>query len=348
MADRLDSLQLYQGDLSKLRSRGLPVCNTEEEIAIAMGISLGKLRFLTLKNPALATTHYSHFPILKNNGETRIISAPIPSLKDAQIWILRKILDKIEISEAAHGFRHHRSIVTNARPHVGQDTIVKIDLQDFFGSIDYLRVRSVFTDIGYSENATNIFSLLCTVRVINQLESDREINYSSSQKRYLPQGAPTSPALSNIFCYTLDRDLTQLARALQFTYTRYADDLTFSGDRIASQKIARLFDSSQQIISREGFKINPDKTQILGKAQQHQVTGVIVNQKLNISKRKLDAFRATLYQIERDGLAGKTWGNSPDLIAAITGYANYVAMVDRVKGEKLLISIDRIKQKHQL
>jgi RNA-directed DNA polymerase len=164
----------------------------------------------------------------------------------------------------------------------------------------------------------------------------------------LPQGAVTSPALSNIFCYTLDRKLARLARALKFTYTRYADDLTFSGDRIAATKIDRLFVRLDEIVAGEGFKINEEKTQILGKGQQQQVTGIIVNQKLNISQRKLDAFCATLYQIECDGFAGKRWGNSPDLLAAITGYANYVAMVNPSRGEEFLNSIDRIVEKYRI
>jgi RNA-directed DNA polymerase len=348
MTNRLDSSYSDSGEPSKLQLRGLPFCNNAAEIAIEMGISLGKLQFLTLKNPALPNTHYSHFSILKNNGETRIISAPIPSLKDAQTWILRRVLDKLEVHDAAHGFYRQRSIVTNAQPHVGKDIIVKIDLQDFFGSIDYRRVKSVFTAIGYNETVADIFSLLCTARVVRNIERDGEIIFSNNHKRCLPQGAATSPALSNIFCHSLDRDLTQIAQALKFTYTRYADDLTFSGDRIAATKVDRLVDRLHAIIDREGFKINPDKTQILGRGQQQQVTGIVVNQKLNISKRKLDTFRATLYQIERDGLAGKKWGNSPDVFAAITGYANYIAMVNPSRGKELLMSIDLIKQKYQI
>jgi RNA-directed DNA polymerase len=336
-----DSVNAY-----RLAERNLPRCNNEEEIALAMGISLGKLRFLTLKNPDRLDTHYTHFPILKSNGETRIISAPIPSLKDAQTWILHRILNRIEVNEAAHGFCRNRSIVTNARPHVGQDIVIKVDLQDFFGSIDYSRAISVFIDVGYSEPAAQIFSLLCTARVVKQGVTDREIRYTKSHKRCLPQGAVTSPALSNIFCFTLDRNLAQLARALEFNYTRYADDLTFSGDRVAATKIDRLFVRLHEIVDRERFKINSDKTQILGKGQQQQVTGIVVNQKLNISKRKLAAFRSTLYQIERDGLTGKSWGSSSDLIAAINGYANYVAMVNPSKGAELLSSIERIEQKY--
>jgi RNA-directed DNA polymerase len=332
-------------DISKLRSRYLPCCNSVEEIALELGISVGKLRFLTLQHPVAIDTHYTHFTKLKSNGY-RIISVPIPSLKAAQNWILRRILERVEVHHAAHGFRRNRSIVTNARPHIGQDLVIKIDLQDFFGAIDDVRVKSVFSDLGYGETAANIFGLLCTARSVKQIGVDREIRYTKSRRRCLPQGAATSPALSNIFCFTLDRELAQLAKKLNFTYTRYADDLTFSGDRIAATNSDRLFSGLEEIVDREGFKINPDKTQILGRGQQQQITGIVVNQKLNISKHQVDSFRATLYQIERDGWAGKSWGNSPDLLAAITGYANYIAMVNPSKGQQLLNSIDRIVQKY--
>jgi RNA-directed DNA polymerase len=161
------------GDIDKLRFRYLPCCNSDEEIALAMGMSVGKLRFLTLQHPVSIDTHYTHFSRLKSNGESRIISAPIPSLKAAQAWILHRILERVEIHNAAHGFRRNRSIVTNARSHVGKEIVIKIDLQDFFGSIDYPRVRSVFFDLGYSEPAVDIFSLLCTARSVKQVGVDR-------------------------------------------------------------------------------------------------------------------------------------------------------------------------------
>jgi RNA-directed DNA polymerase len=142
--------------------------------------------------------------------------------------------------------------------------------------------------------------------------------------------------------------LSQIADNLGFCYTRYADDLTFLGTRDRYCHISTLMEQSELIIAKEGFTINPDKTQILNKSVRQQVTGIVVNQKLNISKTKLKAFRATLYQIEQEGLYGKKWGNSPDLMAAIAGFANYVAMVNPEKGKEFLKSVERIKQKYDL
>lgn len=138
-----------------------------------------------------------------------------------------------------------------------------------------------------------------------------------------------------------------MAEKLGFCYTRYADDLTFSTSGDASHRISNLIKNTKLIIASEGFTVNPDKTKILNKSVQQEVTGVIVNTQLNISKKTLKAFRATLYQIEQEGLSGKQWGNSTNLIGAITGFANYVAMINPNKGTELQSRVERIKQKYE-
>jgi hypothetical protein len=138
-----------------------------------------------------------------------------------------------------------------------------------------------------------------------------------------------------------------MAQNLGFVYTRYADDLTFSRSGDRSSQISNLIRDSQIIIKNEGFIVNSNKTQVLNKSVRQQVTGIVVNKYLNISKEKLKAFRATLYQIETEGLAGKTWGDSPNLIASITGFASYVAMVNPSKGAEFIESVKRIKQKYE-
>lgn len=147
------------------------------------------------------------------------------------------------------------------------------------------------------------------------------------------------------FAIAFDTHLTKLTNNLGFRYTRYADDLIFSSFEKAATKINNLIHGSKLIITTEGFTINSDKFKILSKSVQQIVTGIVVNQQLNLSRKTLKAFRATLYQIEREGLSGKKWGNSNNLIATITGFANYVAMVNPSKGAEFLASVERIKQK---
>ncbi len=190
-----------------------------------------------------------------------------------------------------------------------------------------------------------IFGLICTVAETEEIEIDGKIEFRAIG-RYLPQGSPASPAVSNLVCYHLDRHLARMAKNLGFCYPRYADDLTFSGSGDALRRISNLIDDSNLIITSEGFTVNPSKTKILSKAVQQEVTGIVVNKQLNISKKILKAFRATLYQIEQEGLLNKKLGNSKNLIAAITGFANYVAMVNSSKGAEFLASVKQIKQKY--
>lgn len=205
---------LTECNLEKLRERRLPECNTDEEIALAMGISVGKLRFLAFKHPTSPIKHYLRFQIRKKTGEERMISAPMPNLKAAQTWILNNILEKLEVHDAAHGFRQSRSIVTNAKLHVGADVILKIDLKNFSQSISYKRVKELFRGFGYSEKAAQIFGLICTAAEMEEIEIDGQINHRAIGNRHLPQGSPASPAISNFICYHLDSHLAILSKKI--------------------------------------------------------------------------------------------------------------------------------------
>jgi RNA-directed DNA polymerase len=228
----------------------------------------------------------------------------------------------------------HRSIVTNAEPHVGAQVVINMDLKDFFPTISYKRVRGLFKSFGYSESASAVFGLLCTVTFVNQ-------------RSYLPQGAPTSPMITNLICRRLDRRLAKMAENFGFRYTRYADDLTFSTSSRDENYIREIFKHTKSIVRQEGFIINKNKTRIMRRSNRQEVTGIVVNDKLSIPRKTLKRFRATLYQIEKDGLEGKSWGKSQDILASIQGFANYVCMIDPGKGAKFQEQIQRIKAKYR-
>ncbi|MEB3179992.1 MAG: reverse transcriptase family protein [Nostocaceae cyanobacterium] len=335
-----------ESDVQRLQSHGLPICSTAEEIAAAMGISVGQLRFLAFDRKTSTISHYIRFKMPKKCGGFRIISAPMLRLKQAQYWILNNILDKLALHDASHGFRRDRSIVTNATPHVGADVIINFDLKDFFPSISYKRVKGLFQSFGYAEAAATIFALLCTTAEVEAVELDGQTYFVAVGERYLPQGSPASPAITNLLCRRLDKRLFGMATKLGFTYTRYADDLTFSAAGDSLRFICNIIKHTDSIITHEGFSINEEKTRILRKSSHQEVTGVVVNQKLNVSNKTLKRFRATLYQIEKDGLSGKRWGNSSNLIASIQGFANFVAMVNPQKGGEFQQQVERIKQKY--
>ena len=161
-------------------------------------------------------------------------------------------------------------------------------------------------------------------------------------ERNLPQGAPTSPSITNIICRRLDKRLQGMAKSIGFTYTRYADDLTFSADRENGKKLGKLKFRLQQILNDEGVILHPDKTRVMRNNNKQEVTGIVVNDKLSIDRKTLKRFRATLFQIEKDGPENKKWGNTSNVLSAIKGYANYVFMVDPEKGKILLARVEKI------
>ncbi|MEM8778249.1 MAG: retron St85 family RNA-directed DNA polymerase [Cyanobacteria bacterium P01_G01_bin.49] len=332
---------------ARLRSHNLPILGDAQQIAHAMDITVGQLRFLAFNRKTATVSHYIRFKIPKKTGGERLISAPMPRLKQVQYWILENILDKLPIHDAVHGFRRDRSIVTNAQPHVGANIIINFDLQDFFPSISYKRVKGLFRSFGYSDMAATIFGLLCTEAELEEVALDGKTYYVALGERHLPQGSPASPAITNLMCRRLDKRLTQMVQQWQFIYTRYADDLTFS-TTAENPRICNILKNTNSIVQHEGFQINQKKTRILRKSRQQEVTGIVVNDKLNIDRKTLRRFRATLHQIEINGLNNVTWGNSKDVMASIQGFANFVAMVNPEKGAKFIAQIQRITQNYSL
>ncbi|HVF86864.1 MAG TPA: reverse transcriptase family protein, partial [Pyrinomonadaceae bacterium] len=333
-------------DAARLESYGLPSFRTAAEIAAEVGIAVNELRFLAFDRKTSTVSHYVRFQIPKKTGGLRHISAPMPRLKAAQHWVLHNILEKVETHDCAHGFRAGRSIVTNARPHVGAEAIINLDLQDFFPSINYRRVKGLFRAFGYSEAAATIFGLLCTEPTTEEVELDGRRYFVATGARHLPQGAPTSPAITNILCRRFDRRMLKAADDLGFTYTRYADDLTFSTSGESLRHLGSVLERVKAIVTHEGFSVHPDKTRVLRRSRRQDVTGVVVNRKPNISRQELKRFRATLYQIEKDGPAGKHWGRSPDVIASLQGFANFVYMVNPGKGAELQQRVRAVAEKY--
>lgn len=337
-------LNHLEGDPERMQRHGVPPFSSPAELARAMGLPLSAVRFLAFNRSTSKVSHYVQFTIPKRSGGERLISAPLPRLKAAQHWILERILRDIPVSDQAHGFVGGRSIVSNASPHVGAGVVVNVDLKDFFPTVCYRRVRGLFRSMGYCDAVAIVLGLLCTEPRAVAVELDGEIYHVALEERVLPQGAPTSPAITNLLCRGLDARLSRVADSLGMTYTRYADDLTFSGP--ADTNVGRLLRQMGYIVAQEGFEVHPDKTRVLRRTGRQEVTGIVVNDKLGICRATLKRFRATLFQIEKDGPEGKRWGEGDDVIAAVEGFANYVFMVDREKGRPLQIRARALVQKH--
>jgi RNA-directed DNA polymerase len=345
-ADVSNSLNQQDSDDVKLTTRSLPTVGSVVELAAAMNIPVSELRFLAFDRRTSTTTHYRRFGIAKKTGGIRTISAPMPRLKRAQEWILQNVLENVELHRAAHGFRRGRSIVTNAQPHVNSDVVINVDVQNFFPTVTFPRIRGVFKSLGYSGQLATILALICSEPDRDEVELDGRTFFVAKTERRLPQGAPSSPALTNIICRGLDARLDRTADKLGFRYTRYADDITFSGSGDALPEIGRALRRIEYIVSAEGFTLHPDKTRIQRKSSRQEVTGLVVNDGVSVKRDILRNFRALLFHIERDGPAGKSWGNSMHVMTSIEGFANFVAMVDSEKGAALQAKVRALHAQH--
>jgi len=333
----------------KLSAVGLPMLSTPADVAAALGLAIPRLRWLAFHSEAATRSHYVRFTVAKRSGGRRNLFAPHKELAAAQEWILRNILDKAPTHPAAHGFVKSRSTVTNAEPHVGQDVVLNADLVDFFPTITFGRVLGVFKQLGYSPAAATVLALICT-------ESPRRVAvyagktfHVATGPRALPQGACTSPALSNLAARRLDSRLAGIAGKLNYRYTRYADDITFSASASGSERppattIGYLLARLRHIAQDEGFAINEKKTRVLKRAARQEVTGVVVNQRLGVARPQYKRLRAILHNAKTQGLASQNRENLPHFEAWLHGMIAYIHMVNPKQGETLARALAELSQ----
>lgn len=286
-------------DEDQLRRYGLPVWRDEEELATALGISVKRLRHFSIHRPMESAPHYVAFRIPKRHGGTRVIHAPKTKLKALQRQLHELLVSKLPVSEHAHGFVKGRSVRTNAEPHVKKAVVLKLDLKDFFPSVTYARVRGLLISLGYGYEVAAPLAVLMTEAERQPVEVNGRVFHAPVGPRVCVQGAPTSPGLCNALTLRLDRRLGGLARKHGFSYTRYADDLTFSGD--APRKAEQLIALVTRIVKDEGFAVNEEKTRLLRRGGRQVVAGVTVNEVLGLSRQERRRVRAMLHQAERTG-----------------------------------------------
>lgn len=330
-----------QADPQRLARHGLQELADAAQLADAMGITVAELRFLGFHREVARTHHYHSFTLPKKTGGERLISAPMPRLKRAQYWVLDNILAKVPAHDAAHGFLAGRSIVSNAAPHAGHDVVINLDVKDFFPSIAFGRIKGVFRHLGYGEAMATLLALLCSENRAQAWQVDGEKLFvgGKARERVLPQGAPTSPMLTNLLCRRLDRRLLGLARQLGFVYTRYADDLTFSASgEAARDNVGRLLGRVRWILRDEGFTPHPDKERVMRKGRRQEVTGLVVNaDKPGVSRQTRRRLRAALHRATQAS-AGKPahWQGQAAQPSQLLGLAQFVYQVDPVQGGPLL------------
>lgn len=332
-------LQGLASDVEALTRRGLPVLHTPSELAAAIGITIGRLRWLTFHRGGATLVHYHRYGIPKKTGGIRAISAPKPALANAQRWVLAKILAGLATEPAAHGFVPGRSIVSNATPHVSKAVVVNLDLKDFFPTLTFARVEGLFESFGYGPAVATCLSLLCTEPPRVALDLDGRALSVALGARVLPQGACTSPAITNLVCRRLDRRLAGLAAKFGFAYTRYADDLTFSRD--SGDGVGGLLHHVRAVLVDEGFVEHPKKTHVMRRGRRQEVTGVTVNAKASVSRAEVRELRAILHNAAKHGLASQNRQDHPHFAAYLRGRVAFVTMVDPAKREALTAALAR-------
>lgn len=313
----------------------LPPLDSPQQLAKALGISVAELRWLAYHREAATVIHYRRFTIPKSNGAARAIWAPLPKIKAAQHWILHEILEKLLVHGAVHGFLAGRGIATNAAMHRNSQTILQMDLENFFPTVTLPRVKGIFRRAGYREQIATLLALLCTESPREIIEDGGKKLYISTGPRCLPQGAPTSPALTNIIGLKLDRRLTGIARKLGWRYTRYADDLTFSlpAKHSGKPQLGTLLGVATRIVNSEGFRIRPEKTRVSRRGGRQKVTGLIVNGDgpPRVPRARKRQLRAAIHNLQN----GKPLAEG-ETLSSLMGYAAFIHMTEPELGAQLL------------
>ncbi|BCM93665.1 hypothetical protein IAD21_05556 [Abditibacteriota bacterium] len=328
-----------ESDVQKLALLDLPLFHSALDVADAMGMSAPHLAFLTFHRGAATVDHYHRFQIPKRRGGMRNVSAPKTKLRAAQNFVLEQVLTKVPVHEAVAAFAPGTSTVQNAARHMGAQVVVRLDLKDFFPSIDFARVRNAFSSLGYSGAVSTVLSLLCTESPRVQMSLDGETRHVAIGERVLPQGACTSPALSNWICRRLDARLSGLAKRFGWTYSRYADDLIFSSSELTPD-IKTLISCARSIIRDEKLVVNDEKTRIMRPNARQCVTGLVINaQDANAprpARTDQRRFRAFLHAYETHGRDEMTQKMGRDALAHARGMISYLHMSQPGKASALI------------
>lgn len=292
-----------------LFDRDLPLIVSPEHLSMLIGLDYWYMCAMAYS----PENFYRHFTIKKANGKNRGIDEPLPDLKFVQHWILENILEKCPVSDYAKAFVKGRTLKHNARFHRAQPVVVTMDIRDFFPSIQLYDVFSIYRDMGYWDNVAWFLAHLCCF------------------KKALPQGAPTSPYLSNLRLLKLDETIVAYTSAKRIRYTRYADDMTFSGNLNPHQIISAI----SRLVYAQGFQINVQKTRVAYQNARQEVTGIVVNDHMQVSKKQRKRIRQQMYYITKYGLdshlahIGETRQNYLDHLMGQINFALFVNPKDK-------------------
>lgn len=305
-------------EILKLNMLGLPIIQSLDDFTVVIHIS----KYTIYQLSHNSDKYYKTYELPKKSGGKRTICQPSKKLKGLQSWILVNILNKIQVSSSCKGFRKGSSTLDNALPHIGSNAILNLDLKDFFPTVSSKQVFNVFKTIGYNNLIATVFTNICT--------------YDGR----LPQGSPCSPMLANIVAWTLDLRIQGYVGKRGISYTRYADDLTFSS--LNPSKIIKIIPVIKTIIEDENFIVNHKKTRIASSARAKVITGLIVNEdNVGIGKQKYKELRAKIHHLTLP----KEQTNEK-LLNHVNGWLSYLNSVDKERYGKAKKYLSELTKKH--
>lgn len=251
---------------------GLPFIEGSHHLAAYVGVSKSIVDQI-VRRPKF---HYRTFSIPKGDGTPRKITSPRTYLKVIQWWINDNILSHADFGDVVHGFRAGRSFVSNAKTHHGAKHILNVDIEEFFPSISPEMVEGCFRSFGYGDTGAKLLTALTTY------------------KNSAPTGAPTSPLLGNIVLGPMDKVLEDISSKSGMVYTRYADDLTFSSLEMIDVDFVKVV---SEIVAEQGFKLKPKKTRFMGRGDRMEVTGVVINDRVNLPRSWRNYARGYVHRV---------------------------------------------------
>lgn len=340
----------------------VPAIASAGALAQWLQVELGELQWFAdlkgrvYKNRLPKLRHYHYRVMAKLSGSIRLIEAPKPRLKQLQRQVLSEILQKIPAHPAVHGFVKKRSIKTFTAPHVGRDVVLRMDLRDFFPSFARCRIQALFRAMGYPESVADLLGGVCTTVTPRDiwdraafgedplhLWESRWETMAVYFQPHLPQGAPTSPALANLCAYRLDCRLAGLAASAGAAYTRYADDLAFSGGQEFERRVERFSVHVAAIAMEEGFQVHHRKTRIMRQGVRQHLAGIVVNEHANVRRSDFDRLKATLNNCVRHGPESQNSESHPEFRLQLQGRVGFVEMLNPARGKKLRAILERIE-----
>ncbi|WP_437225097.1 reverse transcriptase family protein [Planctomicrobium sp. SH661] len=339
----------------EFRGWGLPALHSAGQLAAWLQVSPAQLDWLCGRFQARSAhskwQRYSIRSEVQRSGRRRILEVPCPALRNLQRKLLDGILNRVPIHPCSHGFRKGRSTLSGVAPHAGQCVAWTLDLASFFMSIPRFRVTGVFRLLGYPESLADVLAMLTTnaipTPVIDTIQRtlsrDRQLELQRLGRAWhLPQGAPTSPALANLVAYGLDCRLNGLAKKFEGQYSRYADDLLFSGGEYFRKHLQAFRIHAMAIILNEGFFIRPSKSRIMRRSRRQHSLGIVFNEKLNVERRQYKTLHAILHNCIKAGPQSQNHEGHVDFRSHLAGRIGYVRQLNQQKAERLQAMLEQI------